>query len=597
MAGSDGKKVPVTMLSGFLGAGKTTVLRYLLENSKQKIACIVNDVASINIDAKLIRNDRSRVGKGDQGSTKDLADTVELQNGCACCNLQDELFASFEQILTMGDKNGEPYARIVLENSGVAEPQNLRDKFKEAQDAGHPLMDRIFLDSMVTVVDASTFTKDFASRQPLASRPDLGDGGTLRPVVDLLVEQVECADYVLLNKTDLMAAAAPAPAPGPLEELVAIISSLNPLASVVPCTEGKVPLESVFGSSSQAVVAKLNVEGQHRGAVAAARNQQAEAEKQAKEAHHHGHGHEHKHAHEDHAHHDDCGACKHEDKHHQHSHEEGHGSHEHKHDEAHDHQHSHEDHAHHDDCGACTHEDHAGHDHAGHDHAGHDHSHAHGRPSETRAAERFGIRSFVYSRRRPFHPQRLKEMVLKWLPVTSNLAIDNEAPEIGDSPIKSVLRSKGFLWMSNSHSTAYYWSHAGQHFEIRDEGDWWTAVPEEDWPEAGPSRDVILADWQMEGVYGDRRQEIVFIGVGMDEVKICEQLDCALLNDEEVAKYGIRWTSVPDPPHPSVDLLMAAHVAAQAAKKAKTGHHDHHAHDHHAHEHHEHHEHEHPAHH
>lgn len=126
-------RTPVTMLSGFLGAGKTTLLRHLLENSTEKIACIVNDVASINIDAKLVRNDRNRDrGGAAQNSTADLADTIELANGCACCNLQDELFASFEQVLALADRRGEPYSRIVLENSGVAEPHVrylLRDRY------------------------------------------------------------------------------------------------------------------------------------------------------------------------------------------------------------------------------------------------------------------------------------------------------------------------------------------------------------------------------------------------------------------------------------------------------------------------------------
>ncbi|WIA33984.1 hypothetical protein OEZ86_007079 [Tetradesmus obliquus] len=440
-------KTPVTMLSGFLGSGKTTLLRYLLENSKEKVACIVNDVASINIDAKLVRNDRNRARSDHVNTTADLADTIELANGCACCNLQDELFASFEQIMALADKRGEPYARIVLENSGVAEPQNIRDQFNEAMAAGHPLMQRVELDTLVTLVDSSSFIKDYSTKLPLASRPELGDGGNMRPVVDLLVEQVECADFVLLNKVDLLPGGVEGEA---LEQLSAIVSSLNPLATVIACEQAKVPLERVFGSSVHKVVAHLNIEGQHRGAVAAARAAQ------------------------------EPGSSK---------------------------------------------------------------QHA-----ETRAAQRFGIKSFVYHRRRPFHLKRLQDTVLRWLPVTHNKAVEPAAASEGDSPIKTVLRSKGFMWLSNKHTTAFYWSHAGQHFEIREEGDWWAAVPDEEWPDAASGqRGIILADFQPS--VGDRRQEIVFIGAGMDEDKICAQLDSALLTDEELAVYNTKWSSLPDPEH------------------------------------------------
>lgn len=543
-------KTPVTMLSGFLGSGKTTLLRYLLENSKEKIACIVNDVAAINIDAKLVRNDRNRDRAGGSNSTADLADTIELANGCACCNLQDELFSSFEQVLALGDKRGEPYARIVLENSGVAEPHSIRDNFAEAAAAGHPLMSRIFLDTLVTLVDSSTFVKDYASRQPVASRPELGDGGNMRPVVDLLVEQVECADFVLLNKADLSPGG---PEGDGMVQLGAIVSSLNPLATVIACEHGKVPLERVFGGNVHKVVAHLNTEGQHRGAVAAARQQAAEEERAVEGEGGPGHdGHD--------GAEEGCAACE----------AEGEGGHHHHHHHDHD-EHDHYDHGH--ECNESCHHDGEGHPgdagagggghnhhhhqgvHVGHSH-GHSHSHSHGHShghkhkerAETRAAKRFGIRSFVYNRRRPFHPQRLREMVLRWLPVSDNRALPaGESPALGDSPIRAVIRSKGFMWMSSSHATAYYWSHAGQHFEIRDEGDWWVAVPDDEWPLEEAQRGMILSDFAP--LVGDRRQEIVFIGVGMDESKICAQLDEALLTDEECAKYWSKWITLPDPEH------------------------------------------------
>lgn len=125
--------------------------------------------------------------------------------------------------------------RIILENSGVAEPQNIRDSFNEAMAMGHPITTRIRLEGLITVVDAVTFISDFASKAPMSLRPDLGEGGgnNFRPVVDLLVEQIECADLIVLNKADAVES-------DKIERLKPIMTSLNPLAHVVEATYGQV---------------------------------------------------------------------------------------------------------------------------------------------------------------------------------------------------------------------------------------------------------------------------------------------------------------------------------------------------------------------
>lgn len=443
------------------------------------------------------------------------------------------MFDSFENLLKVAERRGITYDRIVLENSGVAEPQNIVDQFNEACALGHPLTRRIHLDTMITVVDSATFIKDYSSRAPIAGRPELGEGGGMRPVVDLLVEQVECADFIVLNKIDLLDEPT-------LDSLGAIVSSLNPLARIVRAAHGEVPVADVLGPESIGLVAKLNVEGQHRGAVAAARSleQEEHEDKVERDTEH------------DHHDHEDGGCTKCDEEGHDHAHHEhhkhekeatGHAEH------AHGHEHKHADHAH-------------GHEHK-HEH--HHHKKTKKERQTTTAAARFGILSFVYLRRRPFHPQRLKDLVLRWMPVSLNKTLDAgkgeaAAPEAEASPIRTVLRSKGFMWLSNGHTTAYYWSHAGQHFEIRDEGEWWTAVPDEDWPQHPAQRATVLADFDPQGVWGDRRQEIVFIGAGMDKEAICAQLDAALLTDNEMEQYKQQYKDQMDPPHPGAMEAAAA---------------------------------------
>ena len=201
------EKVPVTILSGFLGAGKTTVLENMLRNSEGiRVGLVVNDVADVNIDANLIRRT--------SGARITPYTTVELQNGCACCTRSDELFDSIRQLLDLGISQGEPFQHIVIELSGVAEPAAVKRNLLRAQVVPGPHREvaiAIDLKAVVTVVDASSFMETWMSQNVLGSSSSLWDAEQdsnaciqARPLAEFLAEQVEAADRVILNKIDLV---------------------------------------------------------------------------------------------------------------------------------------------------------------------------------------------------------------------------------------------------------------------------------------------------------------------------------------------------------------------------------------------------------
>ena len=167
-----------------------------------------------------------------------------------------------------------------------------------------------------------------------------------------------------------------------------------------------------------------------------------------------------------------------------------------------------------------------------HSHKAHDHSHGH-------THDAIGIDSFVYAARRPFAPARLQDL-LRALPADVTAAIsdgktDHSALKPTARALATIVRSKGFLWLASSHDAAYYWSHAGNHFAAELMGRWWATLPEDRYPE--DMRASILSDF--DGADGDRRQEIVFIGVGAvaQQAAITEALDACLLTDDEMAAY------------------------------------------------------------
>eukprot|EP01048_Picozoa_sp_COSAG05_P019505 COSAG05_NODE_3073_length_2353_cov_1.701863_1_plen_335_part_00 len=200
--------------------------------------------------------------------------------------------------------------------------------------------------------------------------------------------------------------------------------------------------------------------------------------------------------------------------------------------------------------------------HSKHGH-GHGHGHASGPPTKPRSrhTDKYGIGSFVYSRRRPFHPVKLSR-VIKQLPVSVNDALqltsdsntggDTPAPsaaateanavaigsETAESGMSRVVRSKGFSWLATYHTAALYWSHAGNHFELKNVGSWWAAVAPDMLPD-GQVPEKVRGDF--DGVWGDRRQEIIFIGRNLQEKKIVDALDACLLSDAEMEQYTKHW--------------------------------------------------------
>jgi len=599
-------KIPITILSGFLGSGKTTLLRQVLQNKGGlKVGVVVNDMAAINIDSKLVKSDLTRLSdtaspKSDsalRGGLLDTSDVLELQNGCACCSASEELLQSVMKLLLVSAEAEEPYDRIIIEMTGVAEPKNIRKQFFDAAWGGHPALEYSELKNMVTVVDSANFLSSYQTAEAVLDRPDLVEDDVPpvsagRAIVDLLTEQVEVADYVLLNKADLLTESK-------LDQLNAIVTALNPDADVLRCSYGKVDLDVVLGQARDKWVADADDEDDFRISVRAAKaaaEAQAKAEAKAKaEAQANAHGHSHGemgpalgHTHDgeectDPSHGHSHGAAKavghtHDgeectDPAHGHSHgaatavsvaaepSQGHShgetspalGHTHDGEECTDpsHGHSH---------GAATAVSVAAEPSQGHSHGEtsptHEHAHAHSSSRDLDPQDKFGISSFVYTRRRPFHPERLKKLIAK-LPVSAGqdkealegwvLPEPENAAELGkDNPLRNIIRSKGFVWVSTYHRVALYWSHAGQFFDLKDFGMFWAATPLKYWPRETVERAQVITDFGMGEKWGDRRQEIVFIGVGMQQDKIEAIVDQALLTNAEMEEYEQSNKSTPD---------------------------------------------------
>jgi G3E family GTPase len=224
------KILPVTVLSGFLGSGKTTVLKHILENRQGlKVAVIVNDINEINIDAELIKKSEANLSQTEEKM-------VEMSNGCICCTLREDLLIEIEKLA-----KANKYDYLVIESSGISEPLPVAQTFTFEDENGDSLGKYARLDTMVTVVDSSSFLNIYAQGKSLKDvSQELNEQDT-RNLADLLTEQVEFANVILLNKIDLVS-------PETKKALMKIIQKLNPIAKIIPTQNSKVDLKEILNT-------------------------------------------------------------------------------------------------------------------------------------------------------------------------------------------------------------------------------------------------------------------------------------------------------------------------------------------------------------
>ncbi|AEU34443.1 cobalamin synthesis protein P47K [Granulicella mallensis MP5ACTX8] len=388
------KTLPTTVLSGFLGAGKTTLLNHVLNNrAGMRVAVIVNDMSEINIDSQLI----AQSGAGLSRTEEKL---VEMTNGCICCTLRDDLLQEVSRLAREGR-----FDYLLIESTGISEPLPVAATFTFIDETGKSLSEVAKLDTMVTVVDAAKLLQDIRSIDDLRDRDVALSEDDERSISDLLIDQIEFANVLVINKTDLVSEEE-------LARLEAILEHLNPGAEQIRSVRGEVPLYSIL----------------HTGLF-----DMDEAESSA-------------------------GWIRELNNRH------------------------------------------------------------------TPETEEYGIASFVYRARRPFHPERLEQLTNGGFP--------------------NVLRAKGFLWLASCNDDLILFSIAGATLTVEPQAQW-LAAGDPDEEHDPDTKEYIGRVWEPE--FGDRRQEVVFIGADMDRAALEAQMDAALLTPEEMAGGPQAWKKLNDP--------------------------------------------------